>query len=307
MNARLRVVGLGPTLALAAATAMWGSTFFLSKGLVDRHDPMSMLAVRFAIAGLVMLAVRPTCLRGLDRGVWIRATGLGVVYALAQIPQHYGLRDSSASLAGVLTGAYVAFVPVMNWLLLRRRTDGRTLIGVMLALLALATLSLGGDVVLGGGEPLVLLAAVVYAVQVVLMGLWSRPGEAYVLTVIQMFAIAGVLGVNAAHRGWDLPTSGGDWWVILYLAVVASALCVGIQTWAQSRMSASRAGVILAAEPMWAAGLAVAFTAELLTGRLVLGGLILLLANVVIVTRRRASPRPRSRPPAKAKGPATSR
>lgn len=53
-------------------------------------------------------------------------------------------------------------------------------------------------------------------------------------------------------------------------------------------MSASRAGVILAAEPMWAAGLAVAFTAEVLTGQLVLGCVILLAANVVIVTRRRA-------------------
>ena len=47
------------TVALLATTAAWGSTFFLIKDLLDRVPTLDFLAVRFAIAGLVMLRCRP--------------------------------------------------------------------------------------------------------------------------------------------------------------------------------------------------------------------------------------------------------
>ncbi|WP_167760895.1 DMT family transporter [Geodermatophilus sp. DF01_2] len=277
--ARPRV--LVPVLALSFVTALWGSTFFMSKGVVTRHDPLTMLAIRFGMAALVMWLVRPRCLRGLSRTTWLRALVLGSIYGVAQIPQYYGLRLTSASEAGFLIGTYAAFTPVFAYLIFRARSSLPTLAGVLLALAGLAVFALQ-DWQFGLGESLLLTAAALYGLQIVALGAWSLPGQAWALTTIQMIAITVVVGVPALVIGVDMPTSRVDWLVIAYLALVASALAIGVQTWAQSRLAATHAAVIMAAEPVWAAGLAVLFTAEVLTGRLLVGGAMLVIANVVV-------------------------
>lgn len=88
-----------PVLALCLVTALWGSAFVMSKGLVTRHDPLTMLTIRFGAAAFVMWAVRPRCLHGLSRTTWLHALILGGIYGLAQIPQ-YGLRLTHASAPG---------------------------------------------------------------------------------------------------------------------------------------------------------------------------------------------------------------
>lgn len=291
MRAPLVQRQLVPVLALSLATALWGSTFVLSKDLVVRHDPISIQAIRFLIAGVVMWALKPRCLRGVSAYTWKRAIALGAIYGAAQAPQYLGLRETTAAMAGVITGTYVAFVPVLSFLLLRRRSGRTANIGVTLSVLGLAVVAADGFR-FGAGELLVLLAAAIYGGQVVAMGLWSLPGQAWTLTTIQMLTIGVVLGAPATIRGWDLPTTGPDWWLVGYLSLISSAVTVGLQTWSQARLSAIKAAVILAAEPIWAAGLAVAFSNETMTHRLLVGGLILIIANGVILSSREPDPPP---------------
>jgi drug/metabolite transporter (DMT)-like permease len=48
-----------------------------------------------------------------------------------------------------------------------------------------------------------------------------------------------------------------------------------LQTWAQAHIEPSRAAVIMAMEPVWAAAFAVAFGGESITARMVIGGLLI--------------------------------
>ena len=61
------------TGALLLTTASWGSTFFLIKDLLDRVPTLDFLAVRFAIAGAVMLALAHRSVLALPRPVLLRA------------------------------------------------------------------------------------------------------------------------------------------------------------------------------------------------------------------------------------------
>lgn len=267
-------------------SALWGSTFFMSKDLVSRHDPLTLLAIRFALAGLAMWLVRPGCLRGLSKRLWLHASLLGAIYGAAQIPHYYALRFTSASTAGFVIGTYVVLTPALAYLLLGVRSSLRVYGGVGLAILGLGVLSLEGWS-FGLGASLALLAALLYALQIVALAVWSLPGEAWALTTIQMGALFVVLGLPSLFVGVDVPHSGIDWLVIAYMAVFAGALALGVQTWAQSRLSATYAAVIMAAQPIWAAGLAVLLTSEVLTRRLVIGGALLLAANAVILVKPR--------------------
>ena len=69
---------------------------------------------------------------------------------------------------------------------------------------------------------------------------------------------------------------------MIYLAVIAGALTMVLQTWAQARIDATRAAVIMAMEPVWAAGFAVAFGSESITLRMVLGGAAILAAMYLV-------------------------
>ena len=280
-------------VALTTSTAVWGSTFFLSKQVIAQHDAVTVLALRFAIGALLMLAVRPGCLRGLSRSFWLRGVGLGAIYGGAQLPHYYGLNEVPAATAGFLIGSYVVVVPLLDYVLFRRRASSRTLLGVLLAgagLTVFAFSSAGSTL----GFVLCLLAALVYALQISVMGAWSPQGGAWAFTLLQLATVALVTGVAATVRGLDVPDSGPDWLVVAYLAVVASVIAVGVQTWAQRRIPAAHAAVIMAGEPLWAAGLAVAFTAESVTARLLLGGTVLFVANAVIATAK--GPAPESTP-----------
>jgi len=265
---------------LNLSAAVWGSTFFLTKGVVSQHSPLTVLTLRFGLAALVMWLVRPGCLRGLPRRTWGRAAGLGLVYGLAQVPHYYGLRYAPASTAGFLVGTYVVFTPVLAYLVLRRRPSGLTALGVAAALAGLAVFS-WHNTAFGPGEILCLVAAVFYAAQIVAMGAWAVVGQVWAITTIQMITVSVVVGVPASIQGLDVPTSGRDWLAIAYLALVAGAIGIGVQTWAQTRLTDTHAAVIMSAEPMWAAALAVLFTSETVTARLLAGGSLLLVANVV--------------------------
>ena len=274
---------LVPVLALSLVTALWGSTFVLSKGLVEDNDPITVLMVRFVLATTCLLLVRPGCLRGLPRRTWLGAAALGTIYGLAQIPQYYGLQITTASASGLLIGSYVIFTPPLALLLWRVRSTARTYLGVGLAGMGLTTFSLQ-DAQIGVGELLAILAAVLYAFHIVCMGRWSTPGQAWAMTAIQLLAISVVVSVPALIRGPELPSGAADWAAIGYLAVVSGALAIGVQTWAQTKIPATHAAIIMAAEPIWAAGLAVAILGDLLTWRMIFGAAMLLAANVLAAT-----------------------
>jgi drug/metabolite transporter (DMT)-like permease len=94
---------------------------------------MTIIALRFGVGALLMLAVRPGCLRGLSRTFWAHGLALGALYGGAQLPHYYGLSKVPAATAGFLIGSYVVIVPLVDFLLFRKRAGVRTLAGVVLA------------------------------------------------------------------------------------------------------------------------------------------------------------------------------
>ena len=66
------------------------------------------------------------------------------------------------------------------------------------------------------------------------------------------------------------------------MALVAGAAALVVQTWAQARLAPTRAAVVMTMEPVFAGAFAVLFGGEVLTGRVLLGGGIVLLAMYLV-------------------------
>jgi len=281
-------------LALLGMTAVWGSTFFLIKDIVTRIPVADLLAVRFAIAAITLVLIAPRQLR-MSSQLFASGVLLGLLYGVAQLLQTIGLAHTAASISGFLTGLYVVATPLLAGLILKSKITSTAWLATILATVGLTVLSLRG-LSIGYGELLTCLAALIYAGHIVALGRLSEPGAAVSLSVVQLLIITAVCTVAAAvptslsRPGIQLPGTSRDWLIVVYLAVVAGALTMVLQTWAQARVESSRAAVIMAMEPVWAAAFAIALGGEDITVRMIIGGLAIVGAMYLVERAPRRQP-----------------
>ena len=243
-------------LLLVLVTAVWGSTFVLVKEAISHYPTLPFLAVRFALAALVMVVVvhRPPGWRVVRVGVPI-----GVALAAGYLLQTVGLQTTSPGNAGLLTGLFVVFTPLIDGLF-GVRIPPRTIASVILALAGTLLLTGSGFALPGIGDLLVVGCAIAFAAHIVLLSRWAPGAPPAALAMVQMLT-AGVLFGGASLPRLSLPPTG-VWFAIVVTGVLASALGFLIQTWAQTHLSASRTALILATEPAWALVAAVALAGQ---------------------------------------------
>jgi drug/metabolite transporter (DMT)-like permease len=273
-------------LGLLAVTAVWGSTFVMIADIVTRIDVADLLAARFTVAALLLLPFALRALRRMSRRTVGYGVLLGLAYGAAQFLQTYGLAHTAPALSGFLTSMYVVLTPLLAFVMFRVPLGARVAIALGLALVGVAVLTLhGGGLALGIGEVLTLASAAVYALHIVCLSRWSTRGDVFALTAVQLLVLGAVSVLAALPGGIALPETRRDIGVVLYLAIAAGVIAVLVQTWGQSHLPAARAAIVMCMEPVWAAGFAVALTAQALTGRLVLGGTSILAGMLVAEVR----------------------
>ena len=239
-------------VALIAVTAVWGVTFVQVKDALALYPLFAFLAVRFAIASLVLAAPAAGRMRSLGRPGWMAGVSLGLLLAAGYALQTAGLDRTTVSSAGFITGLYVVFTPLLALLLFRTRVAGAVWLGVALAVAGLAMLSgvSAGDAV---GDLLVLAGSAAYSVQIVLMERYSPRYDALAFTQAEMLAaLAGFAAVAIALGQVELPRGTTVWGALLVTGVFASALAFLVQTWAQQRASATQTALAFAMEPVFA-------------------------------------------------------
>ena len=268
-------------LALVAVTAVWGVTFVQVKDAVELYPLFAFLALRFAIASMVLAVPAAGRLRSLGRPGWLAGSALGLLLALGYALQTAGLERTTVSSAGFITGLYVVFTPLLALLLFRTRVGRPVWIGVALAVVGLAMLSgVGaGDAL---GDLLVLLGSAAYSVQIVLMERYAPRYDAVAFTQAEMLAaFAGFAVVALALGQVEVPHGWTVWGALLVTGIFASALGFLVQTWAQRRTSATRTALAFAMEPVWA-GIFGFWLAGDRLGALGWGGCAVIMAGIVV-------------------------
>jgi drug/metabolite transporter (DMT)-like permease len=267
--------------ALLGVTAVWGWTFSIVKDAIQLMPVMDFLAVRFTLAAVVMLILRPTSLRRLSVGGWWHGAILGVLLGLAYITQTQGLLTTTPTISGFITGMSVVFTPLVGWLLLRQKIGPRTWLAVGLACAGLALLGLHGWS-FGTGELLTLACALLVAFHIIGLGQWSVAYDTYGLALVQIATVAVISLIAAAPGGITMPHDATTWGTIGITAVLATAVAFFVQTWAQSLVSSTHIAVVLTMEPVFAGVYSVTLGGEQVTARLIFGAVCVLAAMLIV-------------------------
>jgi len=264
-------------LLLIAVTAVWGWTFVLVKDAISQYPTLPFLAIRFALASVVMLLI---VRRIPSRRTMTRGAVIGAVLAAGYLFQTVGLQFTSPGNAGLITGLFVVFTPLIERIT-GRPVAMRTYVAVLAALAGTVLLAGGGATGIGLGDVLVLGCAVAFAVHIVLLSRWSPGLPSSELALVQMAAATLLFSAGGAPQLMaTAPPNGAVWIAIAITAVLASALAFFIQTWAQVHLTASRTALVLATEPAWALGFSILLAGQRLDLVQAVGAALVLLAIV---------------------------
>lgn len=279
------------SLALLAVTVAWGATFVVVQNAVEVMPVADFLFWRFALAALLLAVVNPRALRRLSRQDVLRGLALSAILAAAYLLQTVGLLYTAASVSGFITGMFLVFVPLISAVLLRRKVPASAWAAVALATFGLAALSLRGFSI-GFGELLTLFCAFGFALHLVLLGEWSRQSTAYGLTVLQLAGAAAICGAAGMLDGKvEAPPTAELWWIVVFMAVVATMVAYLVQTWAIPVVGPVRGAVILTGEPLFAGIFGVLLAGDEVTLRTVVGGACILAAMLLVdLAPRRKKP-----------------
>ncbi|RCW28253.1 EamA-like transporter family protein [Ciceribacter lividus] len=246
-------------LILLLAAAIWGGGFVAQSSAMDMLGPNWFNGIRF---GLAFLAVVPFAWREAKNAARPLAAGdigafvvIGAVLFGAQTLQQIGIKTTTVTNASFLTGLYVVLVPAIAVLILRRKPHWIIWPAAALTLVGILLLSGGSLSGLTDGDLLIMVCAVLFAVQITLTPIAvGRSGRPLALAALQfgVCALGGSLG-GAILEPITVDAITGSLTEILYAGLLSSGLAFVLQIIGQRYTTAPQAAIFLSSEALFGA------------------------------------------------------
>lgn len=279
---------LSGVIALSGATVIWGSAFIAQSVGMDKIGPFTFQAVRCFLAVVFLFPASALFSKGkpfwkswADPALWRSGVICGLALFAASSLQQIGLVYTDAGKAGFLTAMYIVFVPFLG-LSLGQRPGRNALLSLIPAIVGLYLLSCTSVSGINKGDVLLLLCAVAFSVQILLIDRHCAGLDGLKLNCIQAL-VAAVLSVP-----WALLTETVDasriascWLPLGYAGVLSMGVAYTLQIVGQKRVAPSAAALLMSLESVFAALFGWLLLHETMTGAEELG-CVLVFAAVVI-------------------------
>lgn len=238
-------------LLMAAVIIARSTSFVFSKLTIASMSPFNILAVRFLTAFGVLLLLFHRQLGRCSRRILRNGFLLGAVYTVVMGFEMLGLKTAETSLASLIENSAFMLVPFLEIAVWRRFPTKHVVLGMLFAFAGLLVLNLGPGAVFTIGCVYCLAAMCFYALAIFLTAIFAREGEPLLVGIVQLGTM-GFLSLlcSLVLEDFRLPQSGTEWGMILFLAVVCSVFGFTLQPVAQRNLSADRAGMFSALNPL---------------------------------------------------------
>ncbi len=269
-------------ILMVIVTMFWGLSYtFMVMGL-DALETYNIVALRciiaFAVAGLIFYQKMLKINKQMIFYASIQGFLLFVVFSLSL----FGLQTTSASNAGFILSLTVVLVPIFVSILEKKLPSRAITFAIIMTMIGICVLTLKESMSFQIGDILVAIAAVCYAIYLILNSKFTKNVDSITYGVYQL-GFAGIFGAVFClfFEIPTIPTTTSGWIAILGLGIICSAFCFIGQSVAQKYTSPTHTGLIFSLEPIFAAIFALLFLSEVVTMQLLIGGALILAGNVV--------------------------
>lgn len=282
---------------LFLTACIWGMAFVSQSKGMDYMRPFTFNGVRsligaFALFLYILIRRKAAGKKAgpVEWGITLRA-GLwcGLALTVASTLQQYGILYTTVGKAGFITTLYIIFVPIAG-IFFHRKVAKVVWFAAFMAAVGMYLLCMTESLVLGTGDILVFLSAVVFAAHIMLVDYFSPKTDGVIVSCIQFIICGIVCGIGALL--WEEPTPGQLWdgmGTLLYSGVLSCGVAYTLQIVGQKGVNPTIAALILSMESVVATVAAwiaykVGFlsTDQTLTGRQI-AGCVIVFAAVILV------------------------
>ena len=252
---------IGHSLLLFLTAFIWGMAFVSqSKGMEYMH-PFTFNGVRSLIgaASLVVYLVVTGKVSKAKRSEidWKRNLKAGILCGLALTTastlQQFGIKYTTVGKAGFITTLYIIFVPILG-VFLRKKIEYIVWIAAVMAAVGMYLLCMTEGLVLGMGDILVFICAVVFAIHILVIDYFAEGTDGTVVSCVQFLVCGVVCMIGSLIWGdpsWQQISSGmGE---LLYAGVLSCGVAYTLQIVGQKGVNPTAAALIMSLESVVAA------------------------------------------------------
>jgi len=267
-------------IALFLTAALWGSTFTIGKIASEVFSASFIIAFRFLIAAVALLIAAFPKLKQLDKKYLLHGFWMGLTMFIAYMFQVCGLAlDTSPGKSAFLSTTYSVLVPFLYWAVTKDRPKVHHIICVFLCLSGVGILSLSGGWGMSTGDILTVLSGVPCAVNIVISSIVCKDRNVLLLTTVELwvvtiFAWIFVFAGGTFPKAFPLDAVGG----IVYLGLLATALCLYMQSYGLKYAEPAIGGMLLSLESVFGVIFSVIIYHEKITLRMLAGFAVIFIA-----------------------------
>ena len=271
-------------LLLISVFTARGTSFLFSKSLMGTMSPMSILALRFILAFLILTLVFYKKLKNLRMPTLRGGLILGLLYTICMMFEMYGLRLLDSGVSALIENMAILFVPIYVALWTRTWPRAKTLFCAVLAIAGVGLLSISQMEMKSGslGIFLIICAALTYGFCILATEKVAKDGDPVAIGIIQL-GVMGFLSLAVAllTESFTMPSSQNQWTMLLFLVLICSCFGFTFQPVGQRYLPAETAAVLTVINPFAASIMGVLVAHEGLTFAKGAGYIVILLALVI--------------------------
>ncbi|MFY0700048.1 MAG: DMT family transporter [Bermanella sp.] len=255
---------------LLLTSFIWGMEFVLVDLAIEIIPTHTFNALRFAVATLSLIPLfyfsKETVNRAQVKTIILAGMFLGLLLFVAFFTQTEGMRFTSVSNAGFITGLGVPLVSFLGFIFFKQKASVAVWAGITLATVGLYCLTVGDKFVFNKGDALVLVCAFGFAFHILLTGKFVSTMPVIFLSIVQLAAVAlysAIAGFYDPDPSFYFPGVTELAWhqqlatpiifaSILIAGVLGTAFAYWSQSVSQTLLAPHKVALIFASEPIFA-------------------------------------------------------
>lgn len=267
-------------IVLLSAGLIWGIGFIINKSVMNNGwDDSQLLFVRFFTASIAIFLIFIKRIIKTDKDTIKKGLFLGLFLFFAFFFQTMGLEKTSASNNALITAGYIIFLPVIVYIMEKRRIGRQALVASLVTFVGIVIISIDfNDMTsINLGDVYTFIGAIIWGFHIYWLGKYAKEKDPVVLMAFQLLVVSVLAFIVMMIQG-GFPEVEFNNWNSLKLLVgavaigfFASFVAFTFQSIGQKYANETEAAILISTESVFGPILAIYFLGDELSVKLVLG------------------------------------
>ena len=285
-------------LLLTLTAFIWGVAFVAQRAGMDSIEPITFTAARMGLAAVTVSLVCFLTERKKRRdrlpnpfaedpayrkNTIVGGIICGIFLVSASIFQQIGVVYTTAGKAGFITAMYMLLVPVINYVLFRKKNSWLVWFAVMIGVAGMYLLCMTEGFSLSHGDTMVCICAVLFSGHILCCDHFAGRGDPIRISIIQFITvtvISGIIALIMEEPSWRKIAAAGI--PILYCGIMSAGVGYTLQMFAQRYTDPTIASLLMSLESVFAAIAGAVILHERMSGKELAGCVIMFIAIILV-------------------------